>query len=291
MGYELVRELATLGSVVSPNRSELDLAQPDSIRAFIQRIRPTLIVNAGAYTAVDRAEADRDMCFAVNAQAPGVLAEESVRLGAALIHYSTDYVFDGENTAPYIETDTPAPLNVYGESKLAGERSIAQVGGAWLVLRTSWIYGLRGRNFLRTIIHLARDREELQVVDDQIGAPTWSRSVAAATAQLVSGLGVREVVTDRLRDLSGIYHLSAGGATSWLGFAQAILAHRPQRRAMRLRPIPTDEYPAAALRPRWSVLSNTRVNERFGIFLGSWESQLALAMSGDDFCDVAPTPI
>ncbi len=186
IGFELVRELAPFGTVVAPSRSELDLERPETIRALVQRVRPSVIVNAAAYTAVDKAESDRQRCFAVNAEAPGVFAEEAARVGAALIHYSTDYVFDGTKTSPYVETDAAAPLNVYGESKLAGERAIESVGGAWMVLRTSWVYGMRGNNFLRTILRLAREQRELRVVDDQMGAPTWSTSVAKATAHVVS---------------------------------------------------------------------------------------------------------
>src|SRR6185437_15649076 len=280
IGFELIRELAPLGIVVAPTRAELDLARPTSIREFVRRARPTVILNAGAYTAVDKAESDREACYAVNAMAPRVLAEEAQRLGAMLIHYSTDYVFDGTKREPYVETDEPRPLNVYGESKLAGERAIADVGGTWTVLRTSWVYGARGHNFMLTILRLAREREELRVVDDQIGAPTWSGAIARATKELISGCESDSRPTER--PTSGIYHLSAAGATTWCKFARAILVADPRRQEQRSRRvvgIGTGEYPAPAARPRWSVLNCDKLAREFGIRLADWSQDVSRALT------------
>jgi dTDP-4-dehydrorhamnose reductase len=282
VGFELVRELAALGTVVAPPRSELDLSRPETISAVVRKLRPAVIVNAGAYTAVDKAETERALCTAINAEAPGVLAEEARLIGSALIHYSTDYVFDGSKRTAYVETDDPVPLNVYGESKVAGERAIASVGGSWIILRTSWVYGTRRDNFLSTMLRLSREREELRVVDDQIGAPTWSRSIALVTGQLLSMANAAGGFAEGIGAASGTYHLSSAGMTSWHGFATAILAHDPalqEQRCTRLIPIPTEEYPTPAARPRWSVLSNAKLADRFGLRLPSWESQLRLALS------------
>ena len=284
IGFELVRQLAALGTVVAPPRSEMNLERPETIRAQVRRVRPTVIVNAAAYTAVDMAESDRGRCFAANAEAPGILAEEALRVRAALIHYSTDYVFDGAKASPYVETDLPAPLNVYGESKLAGERAIEEIGGTWLVLRTSWVYGWRGNNFLRTMLRLSREREELRVVDDQIGTPTWSRSIAAATARIVALL-LTAPNGDSRDFASGVYHLAAAGRTSWFGFAQAILAEDPRKweqRSHHLQAIRTDEYPTAAARPRWSVLGSATIGQRFGIVMEPWRSGLQRALAVGD---------
>lgn len=217
VGWELERTLMPLGEVVAVGRkaspTQLDLANLASIRPVIQTVQPDLIVNAAAYTAVDQAETEPDLALRVNGTAPGVIAEEAKRLGIPLIHYSTDYVFDGQKQSPYIETDTPDPVNIYGHTKLAGEVAIQQVGGGFLIFRTSWVYGLRGKNFLMTMLKLAREREELRIVDDQIGAPTWSRAIAETTAQIVAQ-GVQDIreFCDQYR---GLYHLSAGGQTSW----------------------------------------------------------------------------
>ena len=288
VGFELTQQLRALGDVVAPRRSELDLASPDSIRAAIDRVRPDVIVNAAAYTAVDRAESERDACFDVNARAPGLLAEEARRIDAALIHFSTDYVFDGTKAAPYVECDDARPLNVYGESKLAGERAVESVGGAWLILRTSWVYGLRGQNFLRTILRRAREADELRVVDDQIGAPTWSRSLAAATARLLASRA-SESLADRIRDVAGVYHLTSAGSASWFEFARAILDvdGGMDRRPVRLVPIPTAEYPTPARRPAWSVLDCTKSAHVLGVRLGSWEAELTIAFASSSESGVA----
>jgi dTDP-4-dehydrorhamnose reductase len=270
VGWELERALAPLAEVVALGRERLDLARPDSIVATVRQHRPTVIVNAAAYTAVDRAEQEPDLAHAVNAVAPGILAEEARRCGALLVHYSTDYVFDGGKGSPYTEEDAPRPLNTYGRTKLEGERAIQAAGPPYLILRTGWVYGLRGKNFLLTIQRLASERKELRVVDDQAGAPTWSRFLAEATAQMLA----RHDVSER----SGLYHLSAAGCTSWYGFARAILDRLPADARPALIPIASEDYPAAAQRPRYSVLDNTRYQQCFGLRSPGWDEQLRLVL-------------
>ena len=270
LGFELARVLPAHGQVVALDRAALDLADADAIVAAVRSARPRMIVNAAAYTAVDRAENEPAQADAINARAPGILAEEAKRAGAMLIHYSTDYVFDGEAAAPYDELAIPNPINVYGGSKLGGERAIAAVGGASLVLRTSWVYGLRGQNFLTTMRRLATERDELRIVADQFGTPNWTRSLADATAALV-GRGVAE-----LAERAGLYHLSGSGSTSWFDFARAIFAgaDRP-----RVSPITTAEYPTAARRPRRSSLSSVKFANAFGFALPPWEEMLLACVS------------
>ncbi len=283
VGFELVRELAPLGDVVAPPRDELDLADVAAIRRFVRRVRPQVILNAGAYTAVDKAESERALCFTVNAHAPGVLAEEAKLIGSALIHFSTDYVFDGASHIPYLESDIPAPINVYGESKLAGERAIEAVGGSSIILRTSWVYGLRGHNFLLTMLRMAREREELRIVGDQVGSPTWSRSIATATAQLLARISISGDYAGGVREHAGTYHMAASGSTSWHAFAQSILAldqRRNEHRCAQVVSIPTLAYPTAAARPRWSVLNCDKLANRVGLHLPAWDRQLELVMEG-----------
>jgi dTDP-4-dehydrorhamnose reductase len=279
VGWELRRTLATLGEVTAVDRDEMDLTDFGAIARTVEAIRPAVIVNAAAYTAVDKAEADTAQAMKVNGEAPGVLAETAKRHGALLVHYSTDYVFDGTKQGAYTETDAPNPLNVYGRTKLAGERAIEAVGGAYLIFRTSWVYGLHGANFLLTVLRLAAERDELRIVNDQTGAPTWSRAIAEATAQI---LAQRCAPRSRGADAaSGTYHLTAGGATTWYEFARAILRHRPPGRAGGLpdmAAISSAEYPTAAMRPKNSVLSNERLAREFGLQLASWQVQLALCM-------------
>lgn len=277
VGWELQRTLAPLGEVVALGRAELNLAEPDAIRHAVRHVGPDLIVNAAAYTAVDKAEEERELAFAVNGMAPGVMAEEAKRLGAAIVHYSTEYIFDGTKNTPYEEIDAPHPLNVYGESKLAGEQAVAASGAAQLTLRTSWVYGLRGRNFLRTIQRLANERDELRVVDDQVGAPTWSRAIAEATAAILAQCLHQDSVTGRLREQGGLYHLSCAGQTSWFGFASAIVAGPPK--PPRMTPITTAEYPLPAPRPAYSVLANARLARTFGIRLPTWDEALRLCLA------------
>ncbi|QBQ54533.1 dTDP-4-dehydrorhamnose reductase [Nitrosococcus wardiae] len=279
VGWELQRTLASLGEVIALGRDRLDLAQVENIGSCLADIQPALIVNAAAYTAVDKAEEEPEQAMAINGDAPGVLAETARQQGAALIHYSTDYVFDGESASPYRETDTPRPLNVYGQTKLAGEEAIAAVGGAYLILRTSWVYGLRGRNFLLTMQRLAQERERLKVVDDQWGTPTWSRLIAEGTAQIIAQS--RGQMQDYIRQQAGTYHLSCGGKTTWYGFARIILDRLAQRTTpvARLEAIPTSGYPTPAPRPAFSSLDNTHVQDTFGIQLPDWKEALGLALS------------
>jgi len=284
VGFELLRILATMGEVMGTGRLEMDLADPDSIRRAVRDARPDLIVNAAAYTAVDQAESEPERALAINGVAPGILAEEAKRLGAALVHYSTDYVFDGTKTEPYTEVDQPHPISAYGRSKLAGEEAIQAVDPPHLILRTSWIYGARGKNFLLTILRLAREREELAIVNDQIGAPTWSRAIAAATRGMVVNLGYGQpAFRDAFAEKRGIYNLTAAGQTSWYGFAAAIFAQAASappgspfhlERVPALKPITTEQYPTPARRPRNSVLSNARQQRAFGIAMPDWKAGL-----------------
>lgn len=282
VGWELQRTLATLGEVVAFDRQGMDLANPDSILSAIRAVRPDLIVNAAAYTAVDKAESEPDLAMAINGIAPGIMAEEAKRLGAAMIHYSTDYVFDGTKTSPYTEEDTPNPLSVYGKTKLAGERAILAAGIPHLIFRTSWVYGLRGRNFLLTILRLAKERDELKIVADQIGAPTWSRMIAEATAQILAqSILPLTPHPSLLTQYGGVYNLTAAGRTSWYGFAKAILESvTPQggNPSPNLIPISTPEYPLPAPRPLYSMLSSDKLNRSFGVALPAWDASLTLCM-------------
>lgn len=276
VGWELRRTLSTLGDVVAFNSAELDLADGSSLRETVQRLRPDIIVNAAAYTAVDKAESERSLAQAVNGAAPGILAEEAAKLGALLVHYSTDYVFNGAKETPYAEDDIPAPLGVYGASKLAGEDAVRAAGCRYLIFRTSWVYGGRGKNFLLTMLRLAKERAELRVVDDQFGAPTWSRAIAEASAQALAALPYQPTP----ETLWGTYHLTCSGRTTWHGFTQAILeAAAPSLpRLPRLEAIPTSAYPLPAKRPANSLLSNTKLLQTFGIALPEWKEALALCM-------------
>lgn len=272
VGWALQRALAPLGELLALDRGQLDLADPDGLRQRVRAIAPNVIVNAAAYTAVDRAESEPEAARAINAIAPGVLAEEASRLDAILVHYSTDYVFDGTKPGPYVETDPTNPLSVYGRTKLDGERAIGASGCRHLTLRTSWVYGARGQNFLLTMLRLARERRSLRVVDDQVGAPTWSREIAQATAALLARPELARPGAD------GLYHLTAGGATSWCGFARAIFAS-PEMARLGVTPpsveaIPSSEYPLPARRPANSRLDCTRLERRAGIRLAAWDAAL-----------------
>lgn len=279
IGWELKQTLATLGPVHTLDRPALDLASAESIRRALRETAPGLIVNAGAYTAVDQAESEPDLAQAVNGTAPGILAEEAKRLGAALVHYSTDYVFDGRATRPYREDDATGPVNAYGRSKLAGEQAIAAVGGAYLILRTAWVYSLRGNNFLTTIRRLAAEREELRVVDDQRGAPTWAGGIAEATALILTRCNARSGPGE-LMEKRGLYHLTAAGETTWFGFAEAIIAEMHAAgelvSARELTAIATADYPTPAQRPAWSVLDCGKTRDAFGVALPHWHDQLGL---------------
>jgi dTDP-4-dehydrorhamnose reductase len=277
VGWELQRALTPFGEVIGLDRSRLDLARPDALRETVRGIAPQVIVNAAAYTAVDRAESEPEVARAINTIAPGVLAEEAQRLDAILVHYSTDYVFDGAKPEPYTESDPPNPLNVYGRTKLEGERAIGGSGCRHLTLRTSWVYGARGHNFLLTMLRLAGERRHLRIVDDQIGAPTWSREIAQATAAL---LARRDLA---LPGADGLYHLTAAGATSWHGFAQAIFASPEMKRLGIMPPtleaIPSSAYPTPARRPANSRLDCSRLFSRAGIWLAAWDAALARCLA------------
>jgi dTDP-4-dehydrorhamnose reductase len=269
VGSALERSLAQLGEVLAVDRAGLDLLDAGAIRRKIKELEPAIIVNAAAYTAVDRAEVERETAFAVNGTALRVLAEEARKLDALLIHFSTDYVFDGEKRMPYVEADAPAPLNVYGQSKLEGERAIAASGCRHFIFRTSWVYGPAGRNFLHAILAAAKTQAELRVVDDQRGAPTASVAIASAVAQVLAS-------SDFSQKPSGVYHLSAAGETTWHGFATAILQAKGLKTPVVA--IRSDEYPVAARRPKNSLLDNAKTLKTFDVALGHWRDGLATIM-------------
>ncbi len=275
LGWELRRTLGALGEVVAMNSATLDLGDAEGVRRRVRDLAPSLIVNSAAYTAVDKAEGDAARARAVNAVAAGVLAEEAARLGAPLVHYSTDYVFDGSGTAPWREDDGCAPLNVYGATKLEGERLIAASGCAHLIFRTSWVYGLRGSNFLLTMRRLMRERDELGIIADQVGAPTWCRDLAEATAQVLARIAVPGGGFDAAAPW-GIYHLCNTGETSWHGFAEAIRALDDAD--VRLLPMPTHDYPTPARRPLNSRLDCGRLERAFGLRLRPWREALELCV-------------
>jgi len=276
IGFELARSLRSLGRVVALDRAGLDLSDTNQIRQVVQKVAPSLIVNAAAYTAVDAAETDAARAMRLNADAPEVLSQEAKRIGALLVHYSTDYVFDGAKPSAYVEGDAPNPLNVYGVSKLAGEQAITASGCAHLIFRTSWIYGARGTNFLQTMLRLGSERDELSVVHDQTGAPTWSRTVANDTAKVLSQLLCNER-DDWIRS-SGIYHLTARGSTSWAGFAEAIFHNSCGPAKPVIKSIPTALFPTPAIRPINSRLSNDKLAIKFGIRTPAWEEALRQCM-------------
>ncbi|MGP8269412.1 MAG: dTDP-4-dehydrorhamnose reductase [Terracidiphilus sp.] len=275
VGVELQRCFAGVGEIVGVDRESVDLAQADQVRALVRRVEPKIILNAAAYTAVDRAESEPELAQAINAEAPRIMAEEAIRSDALLVHYSTDYVFDGAKQGPWIEQDTPAPLNVYGASKLAGEEAILQAGGKVLIFRTSWVYGPHGSNFLLTMLRLALQRDSLSIVSDQIGSPTTSIELARATHQIVSRVMTGQFGS--VQDWSGLYHMTCSGSTSWCGFAQAIFARAGKLLDGKLpvvTPITSEEYPTPAKRPRNSVLSNAKLEGCFGVQLAPWEAAL-----------------
>jgi dTDP-4-dehydrorhamnose reductase len=286
VGAQVARILEGRAECIALDRARLDLSDPAGIAARIRETRPQLIVNAAAYTAVDRAESEETLARAVNAVAPGVIAEEAARAGALLIHFSTDYVFDGEKSSPYAEDDPTHPLSVYGRTKLEGERNIAASGCAHVILRTSWVYGPQGANFLFTMLRLAATRDELRIVDDQRGAPTSSLQLARAVLALFTEaeparpIGAADIA--RVSARRGLYHATAAGETTWFGFAKAIFearARSPNFKAPRLVAIPTREYPTPARRPANSMLSNERLERTFGVRLGDWRAGLAETLS------------
>lgn len=290
LGWELTRVLPQVGEVTPLTRPQFDLTLPEAIRHVIRSFKPAVIVNAAAYTAVDKAESEEAVARAVNAIAPAIMAEEAKKIGAALVHFSTDYVFDGAKTTPYTEDDPTNPLNVYGRTKLEGERAIVESGAAHLILRTSWVYSTRGRNFLLTILRLAAEREELRIVRDQAGAPTLSAEIARSAARILAQLSAKQGGAISLEGVSGVYHMTAAGETSWYEFAKAILEEASNVRAdrawfaaatggrpltaRRVVPITAAEYPTPARRPAYSVLSNARLAGTFAVQLPDWRKQL-----------------
>lgn len=295
LGDDLQHMLPRLGDVVATDREHLDLARPNEIRRVIREVRPAFIVNAAAFTAVDRAENDESAARAINTEAPAVLAEEAKKIGAALIHYSTDYVFDGSKNSPYDEHDQPNPISVYGATKLAGEQEIRNSGVDHLIFRTAWLYSTHGKNFLLTILRLATQREELRIVHDQIGVPTWSCEIASATVKTLEQIHTGTDLAAAWAERSGTYHMTAAGKTNWHEFTEAILEEAAQTRSTaawfraathgkelltrRVIPIATSDYPTPARRPAYSVLSNSKFNRVFGIQLPDWRKQLKQVFS------------
>jgi dTDP-4-dehydrorhamnose reductase len=280
IGHELKQVLSPRGGLSAVDFPDIDLKDPDSIRATLRRCGPKIVVNAAGYTAVDGAESEPGPAMAINGTAPGILAEEMKRTGGALVHFSTDYVFDGTKEGPYGEEDAPRPLSLYGRSKLAGEEAVRQSGCRHLIVRTSWIYGTRGENFLLTLLRLARETEEITVVDDQEGAPTWSRFVAASTVKMLEGAGAFRD-PESLAEKGGCFHLTAAGSTSWYGFARAILELDPRKeehRVKRLLPVTTDQYPAPARRPLNCRLDSSKAVKAFGVELPDWKDDLRRVM-------------
>ncbi|MEM5329970.1 dTDP-4-dehydrorhamnose reductase [Paraburkholderia sp. JHI2823] len=277
VGFELLRSLQGLGRVVPCDRSMLDLSDLERVRAFVRELKPSLIVNPAAYTAVDKAETDVEAARRLNVDVPRVFAEEAALGGGALIHYSTDYVYDGTKSGAYVESDATNPQNVYGQTKLEGERAIAAAGCPHLILRTSWVYGRRGKNFLQTMLKLGSERTELRVVADQIGAPTWAKTIAAATSHIVAQ-GAAANDKDWWARRSGVYHLSSAGATSWHGFAEAIFATAMGSHAPTVVPIPSSDYPTPAKRPANSRMSLDKLAEVFGLQMPDWGDAMRLCL-------------
>ncbi len=275
LGWELQRTLQSLGVVAAFDYPDVDLADPASIRKVVRGCRPNVIINATAYTAVDRAESEPELAEAINGRGPGVLAEEARKLNAVLIHYSTDYVFDGKKGAPYLETDLPNPLNIYGVSKLHGEQAVQQVGGAYLILRTSWVYSLRASGFVNKVLKWARQHETLRMVTDQVGNPTWCRMLAEATAQVLARSDYF------IREHSGLYHLAGSGLASRFEWAKLILEldhHKSEQKVKQLLPALTADFPTPAQRPLFSALDCQKFTRVFDLHLPEWRAALQLAL-------------
>lgn len=274
LGIELQRSFSNTLDIVICGRERADLGKEDSLRQIIRETCPSVILNAAAYTAVDRAETEPDLAMKINGLAPGILAEEAAKIGALLVHYSTDYVFDGSKSGPWIETDQPAPLNVYGHSKLTGERAIASCTNKYLILRTSWVYSSHGNNFLLTMQRLARERDLLNIVEDQQGAPTSAGAIATGTRQLLEKLFTYSWMS--AEEWAGVYHMTCQGSTTWYEFARAIFEDEPRMLAApQVIGIPSEKYPTPARRPKNSVLNNGKLRQRFGVELPPWRDALA----------------
>lgn len=272
VGWELRRTLAPLAEVMAVDYPEINFTDAAALRRLVVESRPNVIVNAAAYTAVDKAETEKELCHQINATGPGVLAEEAKKLNALMVHYSTDYIFDGTKETPYVETDAPNPLGTYGASKLAGDEAVRAAGADHLIFRLCWVYGARGQNFMLTMQHLAREREKLRVVRDQVGCPTWSRMIAETTA-----LALKQVTGSQDRSAgNGTYHLAASGSTSWHGFASRIIELMPEgeRKCREVEGITTAEYPTPSKRPAFSTLNCNKLQTTFGLQLPDWETSL-----------------
>jgi dTDP-4-dehydrorhamnose reductase len=283
VGEALRLTLAPLGEIAIPTIAELDLTDADAIRRWVREVRPRWVVNAAAHTAVDKAESEPELAFAINATAPQILADEAKKIGAAVVHYSTDYIFDGSKTTPWIETDAPGPLNEYGKSKLAGELAVSGSGAAYLTFRTSWVYGATGNNFVRSMLRLAREREHLRIVADQHGAPTWSWELARLTADAIGQIERRAAqgkcsLSEAALPLSGVYHATGSGATTWYGFAslaiEELQKREPQLKLATVEPIPTSEYPTPAKRPMNSLLDCGKLERTFGWRMPEWSESV-----------------
>jgi dTDP-4-dehydrorhamnose reductase len=284
VGEALRRTLAPLGEVVIPTLAELDLTDTDAIRKWMREVQPRWVVNAAAHTAVDKAESEPELAFAINATAPKVLAEEAKKIGAAVVHYSTDYIFDGSKKTPWVESDPAGPLNVYGESKLAGEVAVSGSGAAYFTFRTSWVYGATGNNFVRSILKLAREREHLKIVADQHGAPTWSFELARMTADVIGQIERMSEqgkcsLSEAALPLSGVYHATGSGETTWYGFTVQSIAElqkrEPETKLASVEPIPTSEYPTPAKRPMNSLLDCSKLERTFGWRMPDWRESVA----------------
>ncbi|MFK8068615.1 MAG: dTDP-4-dehydrorhamnose reductase [Gammaproteobacteria bacterium] len=280
LGWEIERTFNNLGKVITFDRSTLDLSDQNRLRKTIQNVKPDLIVNAAAYTAVDQAEKEPELAMAVNAVAPGIMAEEAKKIGATLIHYSTDYVFDGSKKTPYLEDDPTNPVNVYGKSKLLGELAIQEQKIPYLIFRTSWVYSHRGNNFLLTMLKLMKERESLNIVNDQFGAPTWSRTIAEISEQVLSKYSHNY---SDLNKINGVYNLTCSGVTSWYGFAEMIKSlakgNLEHSEKLILSGIPSEQYPTPAERPKYSQLSLEKISNTFGVKCPEWTKSLALCMN------------
>jgi dTDP-4-dehydrorhamnose reductase len=288
VGEALIRTLAPYGEIVAPTLEAFDLTDTEAIRRLMREVRPRWVVNAAAHTAVDKAESEPDLAFAINATAPRILAEEAKDIGAVVVHYSTDYIFDGTKATPYVESDPANPLNVYGRSKLAGEMALSASGAAYFTFRTSWVYGATGNNFVRSMLRLAREREHLRIVADQHGGPTWSFELARLTADVIGQmerLAEQKAcsLSEAVLPLSGVYHATGSGETTWYGFAAQAIAelqkHEPGTKLASVEPIPTSEYPTPAKRPLNSMLDCSKLARVFGWRMPDWRDSLSLVVA------------
>lgn len=283
LGYELAQSLKDTGDIVAVDRAQMDLTDLKKVREIIRTIKPALIINAAAYTDVETAEVESAIAMRVNGEAPAVMAEEAKLLGSAIIHFSSDYVFDGKKTGGYVEEDVATPLNAYGASKLEGELGVRASGAPHLVLRTSWVYSLRGKNFLTTIRKRALERCEFRIVNDQIGAPTWSRTLAVSIRNVLRSAAIGNAFAEWVEEHSGLYHITAQGSTTWFGFAQEVIRSLPDANKPCVVPIDSHEYPSAAVRPKNSILDCSKWISTFGD-LPQWDEALRLCMQGERAC-------